>query len=43
VRNISEGGSDTFIVRAIPRVGKMQNGDGNLEVHHDGKKVGTWE
>ena len=43
VRNILGGGSDTFVVRAIPRVTKMQSGDGNLEVHHDGEKVGTWE
>ena len=43
VRNILGGANDTFIVRAIPRAGKMQDEDGNLEVHHDGEKVGTWE
>ncbi|XXK59506.1 type IV pilin protein [Porticoccaceae bacterium nBUS_09] len=43
VRNILSGSSATFIVQAIPSSGKMQNGDGTLEVHHDGEKVGTWE
>jgi type IV pilus assembly protein PilE len=43
VKNILGDGSDTFIVRAIPIAGKMQNEDGTLEVHHDGEKVGTWE
>jgi|TARA_B110000093_G_C12614109_1_gene263361 prepilin-type N-terminal cleavage/methylation domain-containing protein len=45
VRSFPEVGGATFFVRAIPDkigAGSIQNGDGTLEVHHDGTKVGVW-
>ena len=46
VRNVlPQGDANRFIIRAIPDkagAGSIQNGDGNLEVHHDGTKVGAW-
>mgnify|MGYP005704109999 FL=1 len=44
-RSLPKLGAQTFRVRAIPdRVGAgaIQNGDGTLEVHSDGSKVGPW-
>ena len=45
VRSYLENGGTTFYLRAIPDksgAGSLQNDDGTLEIHHDGKKVGTW-
>ena len=45
IRNFAQNSNATFFVRAIPDrggSGSLQNGDGTLEVHYDGKKVGKW-
>jgi type IV pilus assembly protein PilE len=44
-RSLPASGAQTFYVRAIPDrggAGAIQNGDGTLEVHSDGSKVGPW-
>jgi prepilin-type N-terminal cleavage/methylation domain-containing protein len=45
IRNVPQNSNTTFYVRAIPDKpgsGAIQNGDGTLEIHQDGQKVGTW-